>query len=100
MLMIFQMIEKTLIFFQGADPAKTLLFQSCQQRPPSLQGVLALCVLGIKQKNPTLVQAALSEMDQHKDSGKADTVAMKALVMTLQGKESYILSKFSKDSVG
>ena len=26
-------------------------------------------------------------MDQHKDSGKADIVAMKALVMTLQGKK-------------
>ena len=39
-------------------------------------------------------------MDQYKDSGKADTVAMKALVMTLQGKGSYIFSKFSKDSVG
>ena len=57
-----------LLFFQGADPAKTLLFQSCQQRPPSLQGVLALCVLGMKQKNPTLVQAALSEMDQHRQN--------------------------------
>ena len=36
-------------------------------------------------------------MDQHKDSGKADTVAMKALVMTLQGKESYIFSKLSEE---
>jgi Tfp pilus assembly protein PilF len=50
-----------------------------------LQGVLALCVLGIKQNNPTLVKAAISEMD--KKSSKADIVAMKALVMALQGNQ-------------
>ena len=75
--------------FQGPDAAKTLLFQSCQQRPPSLQGVLALCVLGLQQSNPTLVQAALSEMDKHKDNSKADIIAMKSLVMALQGLKSF-----------
>ena len=62
-----------------------MLFQSCQQRPPSLQGVLALCVLGLQQSDPTLVQAALSEMNKYKDPTKADIVAMKSLVMALQG---------------
>jgi len=72
--------------FQGPDAAKTLLFQSCQQRPPSLQGILALCVLGLQQSNSTLVQAALSEMNNHKDHDtKSDIVAMKSLVVTLQG---------------
>ena len=75
--------------FQGPDAAKTLLFQSCQQRPPSLQGVLALCVLGLQQSNPTLVQAALSEMDKHKDNSKADIIAMKSLVMALQGLKTF-----------
>ena len=73
-------------FLQGPDAAKTLLFQSCQQRPPSLQGILALCVLGLQQSNSTLVQAALSEMNNHKDHDtKSDIVAMKSLVVTLQG---------------
>lgn len=44
-----------------------------------------MCVLGLQQSNPTLVQAAIAEMDKHKDNKKAEIIAMKALVMTLQG---------------
>lgn len=83
------------LLLQGPDAAKTLLFQSCQQRPrPSLQGILALCVLGLQQSNPTLVQAAISEMDQHKT--QADIIAMKALVMTLQGQADQAQRLISK----
>ena len=80
--------------FQGAEPAKTLLFQSVQQSPPSLQGVLALCVLGLQQNNLTLVQAAITEMDKHPEN--ADIVAMKALVQTLQGEPTKAKILFSK----
>lgn len=65
-----------------------------QQNPPSLQGILALCVLGLQQNNLTLVQAALKEMDKHAEN--ADIVAMKALVQTLQGNSEKAKILFSK----
>ncbi len=90
--------------FQGGDAAKTLLFQSCQLQPPSLQGVLALSVLGIKQSDPTLLKAALTEMDKPrpasaaevKDDQLGDMVAMKALVLALQGHKNQARQMISK----
>eukprot|EP00095_Tigriopus_kingsejongensis_P006860 maker-scaffold176_size284796-snap-gene-1.23 protein:Tk06860 transcript:maker-scaffold176_size284796-snap-gene-1.23-mRNA-1 annotation:"conserved hypothetical protein" len=74
--------------FQGGEAAKTLLFQSCQLQPPSVQGLFALCVLGIKQKNIQLIQSALEAMQPYQDHPKylAEVVGLQALVsMLLQG---------------
>jgi superkiller protein 3 len=73
--------------FQGADAAKTLLFQSCQQRPPSVPGLLALCALGIKQGEMALVQAAMTELAVFENEAEwATPIAfVKATMSRLEG---------------
>jgi hypothetical protein len=79
-------------WFQGATAAKTLLFQSTQMKPTSMDGLLALCILGIKQSDGSLIKAALGEMEKRlQEKGGADYrpdfVSIKALTLVLQGKK-------------
>ena len=50
---------------EGVAASKTLLFQSCQLSPPSVRGLLALCVVGVQNSDITLIEAALSELVPH-----------------------------------
>lgn len=75
---------------QGGNAAKTLLFQSTQLKPTSMDGLLALAILGIKQPDATLIRAALSEMEKRLDEQpeyRPDYVSLKALTLVLQGKK-------------
>ncbi|TRY80081.1 hypothetical protein TCAL_09328 [Tigriopus californicus] len=71
--------------FQGGEGAKTLLFQSCQLQPPSVPGLFALCVLGIKQKNVQLIQSAIEATQPYEDEPQyvADIVGLRAIVSML-----------------
>ena len=79
--------------FQGGNAAKTLLFKASQLKPTSMDGLLALCILGIKQSDGSLINAALGEMEKRLDEkGGAeyspDYVSIKALTLVLQGKKA------------
>ncbi len=57
-----------------------------------MDGLLALCILGIKQSDGSLIKAALGEMEKRlQEKGGADYrpdfVSIKALTLVLQGKK-------------
>ena len=78
---------------QGGEASKTLLFQSCQLQPPSVNSLFALLVLGLKQSDPSLVGAALSEIDRFVKNQPLNVVQthlsditwLKSLVLVIQG---------------
>jgi len=72
---------------EGPEVAKTLLFQSCQITPPSIRGILALCVLGIQSSDLGLIDAALAEMSKHANNPRFshDIVYLQASVLLLKG---------------
>jgi len=72
---------------EGPEVAKTLLFQSCQITPPSVRGILALCVLGIQSSDLGLIDAALAEMSKHGQDPRYahDIVYLQASVLLLKG---------------
>ena len=89
---------------QGGEASKTLLFQSCQLQPPSINSLFALLVLGIKQSDANLVGAALGEIERYIQNQPryivkphiADITWLKSLVLVLQGKQQeakVVLSK-------
>ena len=67
--------------------AKTLLFQSCQLPPPSVRGLLALCVIGVQHSDISLIEAALSEMVPHAADPELgpDIAFLRASVLVLKG---------------
>ena len=89
---------------QGVEASKTLLFQSCQLQPPSVNSLFSLLVLGMKQSDPNLVGAALSEIDRfektqppsHVQKHLSDIIWLKSLVLVIQGQHEaakVVLSK-------
>jgi len=89
---------------QGGEASKTLLFQSCQLQPPSINSLFSLLVLGIKQSDTNLVGAALGEIERYIKNQPTDIVQpyladitwLKSLVLVLQGKKQeakVVLSK-------
>ena len=69
------------------------MFQSTQLKPTSMDGLLALCILGIKQSDGSLIKAALGEMEKRLDEKggaayRPDFVSIKALTLVLQGKKN------------
>jgi hypothetical protein len=58
-----------------------------------MDGLLALCILGIKQSDGSLIKAALGEMEKRLDEKggaayRPDFVSIKALTLVLQGKKN------------
>ena len=58
-----------------------------------MDGLLALCILGIKQSEGSLITAALGEMEIRLDEKggaeyRPDYVSIKALTLVLQGKKA------------
>ncbi|XP_012257142.2 tetratricopeptide repeat protein 37 isoform X1 [Athalia rosae] len=53
--------------FQGADAAKTLLFQCIQMQPPIVSGLLAAAALGLIQQDLNLTTLVLNELKVYKD---------------------------------
>jgi len=72
---------------EGVAASKTLLFQSCQLSPPSVRGLLALCVVGVQNSDITLIDAALSELVPHQSDPRlaADIAFLQAAVLVLKG---------------
>ena len=72
---------------EGVAASKTLLFQSCQLSPPSVRGLLALCVVGVQNSDITLIEAALSELVPHQSDPRlaADIAFIQASVLILKG---------------
>ena len=72
---------------EGVAASKTLLFQSCQLSPPSVRGLLALCVVGVQNSDITLIEAALSELVPHQSDQRlaADIAFLQAAVLVLKG---------------
>jgi len=72
---------------EGVAASKTLLFQSCQLSPPSVRGLLALCVVGVQNSDITLIEAALSELVPHQSDPRlaADIAFLQAAVLVLKG---------------
>ena len=81
----------------GADAAKALLLKSSQMRPPAINTLFALCVLGLRNSDPSLVSAALQEMDKYQktdpngdlDTHMADIISLKSLVFVLKGRQLF-----------
>lgn len=94
---------------QGSGAAKTLLFQATKLKPTSMDGLLALAILGIKESDLSLINAALNEMDKRLNEKmsvdndaaeyRADFMTIKALTLVLQGKKSEARSVKSKGLV-
>ena len=90
---------------QGGEASKTLLFQSCQLQPPSVNSLFALLVLGLKQSDPNLVGAALSEIDRfiknqpinQVQKHLSDITWLKSLVLVIQGKHNEAKVAISKE---
>ena len=76
--------------FQGSDAAQTLLFQGSQIKPPSVRGLFALCVLGVKKRDKALINAALKEMATYADEPDhaPDVASLEALVVLLTKKDA------------
>jgi hypothetical protein len=58
-----------------------------------MDGLLALAILGIKESDLSLINAALKEMEKRLGDGdadnyRADFVSVKALTLVLQGKKN------------
>ena len=72
---------------EGVAASKTLLFQSCQLSPPSVRGLLALCVVGVQNSDITLIEAALSELVPHQSDPRLapDIAFLQAAVLVLKG---------------
>ena len=83
---------------EGVQSAKTLLFQSCQLHPPSVRGILALCVIGIQSSDLNLIDAALSEMKVHENDQRHahDIAFLRASVMLLKVKKAYLKTIFPR----
>ena len=89
---------------QGAEASKTLLFQSCQLQPPSVNSLFSLLVLGMKQSDPNLVGAAMSEIDRfektqpasHVQKHLSDIIWLKSLVLVIQGQHEAAKVALSK----
>ncbi|BFY97470.1 hypothetical protein BsWGS_00510 [Bradybaena similaris] len=52
------------------EEAKSQLFDGFQTTPPSFQGLLALCALGLLQQDLTLANAVLEELSKQESQGK------------------------------
>ncbi|XP_076443971.1 tetratricopeptide repeat protein 37-like [Babylonia areolata] len=77
------------------EDAKSSLFQSFQLSTPSLQGLLALCALGVLQRDVTLTQATLQELSglaKGKDK-LCDVATLTAAFHLSQGEGSEALDK-------
>ncbi|XP_046996555.1 tetratricopeptide repeat protein 37 [Schistocerca americana] len=53
--------------FQGVEDSKTLLLQSAQLKPPSVEGYFALCALGMLNEDLNLTEVVLKELVSYDD---------------------------------
>lgn len=82
--------------FHGEDSAKTLLFQSCQLQPPSVDGLFALSVLGVKQNDPVLVNACLTEIAKYDKNSLCKVNKLKAAIHVVHGHKEEARKLLSK----
>ncbi|XP_072023099.1 tetratricopeptide repeat protein 37-like, partial [Amphiura filiformis] len=74
----------------NTEQAKTLLFKSCQLSSPSVDGLFALCSLGLVLGDVTLATAAITELQKWQDKEEGETIAvdlgfLSAMIYALQG---------------
>ncbi|XP_013777093.1 tetratricopeptide repeat protein 37-like [Limulus polyphemus] len=87
---------------QGLESAKTPLFQSSQKKPASVQGLQALCALGLLLNDFSLSTAAMKELCPHQQDPYygADIAFLAACVLIVQGKMKMALHHLSKFAHG
>ncbi|XP_076315267.1 tetratricopeptide repeat protein 37 [Tachypleus tridentatus] len=87
---------------QGLELAKTPLFQSSQKKPASVQGLQALCALGLLLNDFSLSTAAMKELRPHQQDPccGAEIAFLAACVLIAQGKMKMALHHLSKYAHG
>ncbi|KAL8583667.1 hypothetical protein ACOMHN_037390 [Nucella lapillus] len=78
---------------RNGEDAKSALFQSFQLSTPSVQGLLALCALGVLQRDATLTEATLQELSGLVKGGDrlCDVATLTAALKLSQGAGSQAL---------
>ncbi|KAJ8978707.1 hypothetical protein NQ317_015955 [Molorchus minor] len=84
--------------FQGADAAKTLLFQSIQLKPPSPWSLYATLSLGLLHNDTKLARLVLNELEPFKDNKDClkHYANLLSYVYLLQGKHNKAVIEVSK----